>query len=53
MLSDLGYNVLAGDLDPQADLTAAFLVEEQLEALWGDDSTPESPAGTILNVLNH
>ena len=51
MLSDLGYNVLACDLDPQANLTAAFLVEEQLEALWGDDPTPESPAGTIFECV--
>ena len=32
MLSDLGYNVLACDLDPQANLTAAFLDDEQLES---------------------
>ena len=34
MLSDLGYSVLACDLDPQANLTAAFLEDERLEALW-------------------
>ena len=33
MLSDLGYRVLACDLDPQANLTAAFLDEDQLEKL--------------------
>jgi len=39
MLSDIGYQVLACDLDPQANLTAAFLNEEQLEKLWdGDDA---------------
>ncbi|NBC31642.1 MAG: AAA family ATPase [Alphaproteobacteria bacterium] len=32
------YRVLACDLDPQANLTAAFLDEEQLEALWEDGS---------------
>jgi len=31
MLSEFGYRVLACDLDPQANLTAAFLDEEQLE----------------------
>ncbi|MCY4080963.1 MAG: ParA family protein [Caldilineaceae bacterium] len=36
MLSDIGYQVLACDLDPQANLTAAFLNEERLEELWKD-----------------
>lgn len=34
MLSRLGYRTLAVDCDPQANLTAAFLDEEQLEILW-------------------
>jgi chromosome partitioning protein len=34
MFSDLGWRVLAADLDPQANLTAAFLDEDQLENLW-------------------
>ncbi len=34
MLADMGYRVLACDLDPQANLTAAFLDEDQLEDLW-------------------
>jgi chromosome partitioning protein len=34
MLADLGYRVVAADLDPQANLTAAFLDEEQVEGLW-------------------
>ncbi len=33
MLSELGYRVTAVDLDPQSNLTAAFLTEEDLEAL--------------------
>ena len=37
MLSDMGYRVLACDLDPQANLTAAFLDEQRLEWLWNDD----------------
>lgn len=36
MMADLGHQVLACDLDPQANLTAAFLDEEQLEELWED-----------------
>ncbi len=34
MLADLGYRVVAADLDPQANLTAAFLNEEEVEQLW-------------------
>jgi len=49
MLSDSGYHVLACDLDPQANLTAAFLNEERLEKLWHDDN---STAGqTIMQCL--
>ena len=35
MLNDLGHRVLACDLDPQANLTAAFLDEERLEGSLG------------------
>lgn len=34
MLADEGHSVLAADLDPQANLTAAFLDEDSLDALW-------------------
>jgi chromosome partitioning protein len=34
MFADLGLRVLAADLDPQANLTAAFLGDEILEDLW-------------------
>lgn len=49
MLSDLGYRVLAGDLDPQANLTAAFLDENQLEEL--SDGSDEASAKTILQCV--
>ena len=43
MLSDLGHRVLACDLDPQTNLTAAFLNEGHLEQLWDEsDASPES-----------
>jgi cellulose biosynthesis protein BcsQ len=35
MYADLGLDVLAADLDPQANLTSMFLEDERLEALWG------------------
>ena len=51
MLSDLGYSVLACDLDPQANLTAAFLDEERLEGLWGDDGATPAEAATIFECV--
>ena len=38
MLSELDYTVLVVDLDPQANLTAAFLDEDTLAELWNDTS---------------
>ena len=38
MLSELDHVVLAVDLDPQANLTAAFLDEDDLVDLWGEGS---------------
>ena len=49
MLSDMGYRVLACDLDPQANLTAAFLDEDHLETLWNDES--DTAAKTILQCV--
>lgn len=46
MLSDIGYRVLACDLDPQANLTAAFLNEDRLEELWENDH--ETAGHTIM-----
>jgi cellulose biosynthesis protein BcsQ len=37
MFADRGLRVLAADLDPQANLSAAFLDEERLEALWPEN----------------
>ncbi|MFF8827875.1 ParA family protein [Streptomyces sp. NPDC015131] len=38
MLQREGARVLAVDLDPQSNLTAAILDEQELEVLWGNDS---------------
>ena len=38
MFAEQGVRVLAVDLDPQANLTAAFLDEDQLADLWSDDA---------------
>src|SRR5437899_106115 len=34
MFTELGHRVLAADLDPQANLTSAFLNEDSLEEIW-------------------
>jgi chromosome partitioning protein len=47
MYQELGIKVVALDLDPQANLTAAFLPEDRLEQLWIDSSG----ACTILGVI--
>ena len=47
MLYDLGHRVLACDLDPQANLTAAFLDEGRLENLW-DESDATPPSGNTI-----
>ncbi len=47
MYTELGLRVVVADLDPQANLTAAFLDEDQLEAFW--DGPAE--AGTIFGII--
>lgn len=51
MLSDLGYSVLACDLDPQANLTAAFLDDERLESLWDEGVNAISSDATIFECV--
>lgn len=48
MFSDLGLRVLAVDLDPQANLTSAFLSEERLEQLWDSEA---APAKTVFGAI--
>lgn len=49
MFQRLGHRVLAVDLDPQANLTSAFLDEDDLAILWAET---ESPAwGDTQDVL--
>jgi len=51
MLSDMGKRVVAIDLDPQANLTSAFLEEGDLEALWEPASGHAPANGTIYQCL--
>lgn len=47
MYADLGARVLATDLDPQANLTAAFLPEEVLITLWPPGDHPHTISGCL------
>jgi len=52
MVARKGRTVIAADLDPQANLTANFFDDEQLEQLWpADDSGDDAPARTIFGSL--
>ena len=43
IFSEMGKRVVAIDLDPQANLTSAFLAEEKLEELWDADLVSPKP----------
>ncbi len=47
MLADRGFRVIAADLDPQANLTAAFLDEDRLEEVMPIDGHPLTVFGAI------
>jgi chromosome partitioning protein len=47
MFRELGHTVLAMDLDPQSNLTSAFLEEEELELLWPQGEHTDTILGTI------
>lgn len=50
MFSEMGKRVVAIDLDPQANLTSAFLDEETLETLW-DSDLPATGGTTIYRCI--
>ena len=52
ILSQTGHRVLACDLDPQANLSAAFLDEEQMERLWeGEEGEQGKTIFTCIKPL--
>ena len=51
MYAELGYSVVATDLDPQANLSAVFLPEDRLEELWPDGAHPDSILGAVSPIL--
>lgn len=42
MFSELGHQVIAMDIDPQANLTSAFLEEDKLVELWDNDNSAKT-----------
>jgi cellulose biosynthesis protein BcsQ len=52
MFHHLGVRVLVADLDPQANLTAAFLDDERLEGLW-EDERPQTIFGAVSPLNDH
>jgi len=52
MFTDLGARVVAADLDPQANLTAAFLDEESLEPLWVSGDRAETIYSAVRPLLS-
>lgn len=51
MYSEIGLKVLSTDLDPQANLTSAFLDDDRLEELWPEDTHDKTVYGCIEPLL--
>jgi cellulose biosynthesis protein BcsQ len=51
MMSEIGQKVLVCDLDPQANLTAAFLPEEKLDELWNSKPSAGDAGATIFKCV--
>ena len=51
MYAEFGLNVVAVDLDPQANLSAMFLAEDRLEELWPDGDHPQTLLGAVTPIL--
>jgi len=47
MLSEQGFRVVAADMDPQGNLSAAFLTEQRLEDLWPEDTSVATIYGAV------
>ncbi|MCX7046243.1 MAG: AAA family ATPase [Candidatus Sumerlaeota bacterium] len=51
MFADKGVRTVAVDLDPQANLTAAFLAEDRLEELWPDEAHEQTIYGCLQPLI--
>jgi cellulose biosynthesis protein BcsQ len=52
MYADLGYSVVAADLDPQANLTSMFVDDRRLEELWPDGGHALTVYGALQPLLD-
>jgi chromosome partitioning protein len=52
MYEDLGFSVIAADLDPQGNLTVAFLTEDQLAEVWPEQGVGRTVYGSLLPFLD-
>ncbi|MEC4817343.1 MAG: ParA family protein [Scytonema sp. PMC 1069.18] len=52
MYDELGYRVVAADLDPQANLSIMFLGDDRLEELWLQNSTISDSLQPIIQGLD-
>ena len=52
MFSELGLSVVAVDLDPQSNLTTAFLTEERMAELWADGVGARTVLGAVQPLLD-
>jgi chromosome partitioning protein len=48
--ADLGVNVVAADLDPQSNLTSAFLEDERIDELWTSKKKPLTVLGALQKL---
>ena len=51
MYGELGYKVVAADMDPQANLSAAFLDEGELETYWPEGTHPDTIYGFLQPLI--
>lgn len=52
MFAELGTSVVTVDLDPQSNLTAAFLDEDELENLWESTDSERTVLGSVKPLLD-
>ena len=53
MYKELGYSVVAVDLDPQANLSTVFLSEDRLESVWSHHKHRKSIVGAVSHIMCH
>ncbi len=51
LYADVGLRVVTADLDPQANLTAAFLDEDRLLELWPEGDHPQTIFGAVRPLM--